>query len=125
MKKLLAATSLALVLGLAGNAMAQQPASVRGGFQGPGLTVMTVSEALKLNDDAPVKLSGKIEKSLGNEKYLFKDATGSITIEIDDEDWNGVTVGPDDIVEIRGEVDTHWNKPTDIEVDSIAISLKK
>ena len=121
MKKLLAATSLALVLGLAGNAMAQQPASVRGGFQGPGLTVMTVSEALKLNDDAPVKLSGKIEKSLGNEKYLFKDATGSITIEIDNEDWNGVNATPDTEIVITGEIDKDMLRDAEVDVDMVTL----
>ncbi len=121
MKKLLAATSLALVLGLAGNAMAQQPASVRGGFQGPGLTVMTVSEALKLNDDAPVKLSGKIEKSLGNEKYLFKDATGSITIEIDDEDWNGVNATPETEIIITGEIDKDMLRDAEVDVDMVTL----
>ena len=121
MKKLLAATSLALVLGLAGNAMAQQPASVRGGFQGPGLTVITVSEALKLNDDAPVKLSGKIEKSLGNEKYLFKDATGSITIEIDDEDWNGVNATPDTEIVITGEIDKDMLRDAEVDVDMVTL----
>ena len=121
MKKLLAATSLALVLGLAGNAMAQQPASVRGGFQGPGLTVITVSEALKLNDDAPVKLSGKIEKSLGNEKYLFKDATGSITIEIDDEDWNGVNATPETEIIITGEIDKDMLRDAEVDVDMVTL----
>ena len=121
MKKLLAATSLALVLGMAGNAMAQQPASVRGGFQGPGLTVMTVSEALKLNDDAPVKLSGKIEKSLGNEKYLFKDATGSITIEIDDEDWNGVNATPETEIIITGEIDKDMLRDAEVDVDMVTL----
>ena len=29
-------------------------------------------------DDTPVKLVGKIEKSLGDEKYLFRDSTGSV-----------------------------------------------
>ena len=31
----------------------------------------------------------------------------------------GLTVTPKDKVEIRGEVDTHKHKPTDIEVDTI------
>lgn len=121
MKKLLAATSLALVLGLTGNAMAQQPASMQGGFQGPGLSVMTVSEALKLNDDTPVKLSGKIEKSLGNEKYLFKDATGSITIEIDNEDWNGVNATPDTEIVITGEIDKDMLRDAEVDVDMVTL----
>ena len=49
----------------------------------------------------------------------FQDQTGTIKIEIDDEDWNGVTVGKDDVVQIQGEVDKSWTKPTKIEVDFI------
>ena len=59
----------------------------RGGFTGPGLSVSTVAEANKMSDDQPVVLVGQIQQSLGDEKYLFKDASGTITIEIDDEDW--------------------------------------
>ncbi len=120
MKKFMTLTSLALVFGLSGNALAQQP---RGGFQGPGLPVMTVAEALKVSDDTPVKLAGKIEKSLGNEKYLFKDATGTITIEIDDDDWKGVTATPDSELIIEGEVDKEMFKDTEIDVD--VVTLKK
>ena len=115
MKKFTALTSLALVFGLSGNAPA--------GFQGPGLPVMTVAEALKVSDDTPVKLAGKIEKSLGNEKYLFKDATGTITIEIDDDDWKGVTATPDSELIIEGEVDKEMFKDTEIDVD--VVTLKK
>lgn len=120
MKKFAAVTSLALIFGLSGNALAQQP---RGGFQGPDLPVMTVAEALKVSDDTPVKLAGKIEKSLGNEKYLFKDATGTITIEIDDDDWRGVTATPDSELIIEGEVDKDMFRDTEIDVD--IVTLKK
>ena len=112
--------SLAFILGLSGNASAQQTA---GGFQGPGLSVATVAEALKASDDAVIKLSGKIEKSLGDEKYLFKDATGTITVEIDNEDWNGVTATPDSELIIEGEIDKDLFK--DAEIDVNIVTLKK
>lgn len=118
MNKFATLTSLALIFGLAGNAAAQAP---RGGFQGPGLSVMTVAEALKAADDTPVKLEGKIEKSLGDEKYLLKDASGTVTIEIDDDDWRGVTVTPNDTVEIEGEVDKNMFRSTEIDVDRISV----
>ena len=118
MKKLLGATSLALVLGLTGNSFAQQ-APAAGGFQGPGIDMITISEALTLPDDAPVKISGKIQKSLGDEKYLFKDSTGTIKVEIDDKHWKGQTVTPADTVIISGEIDKEWNRKTEIDVDRI------
>ena len=120
MKKFATLTSLALILGLTGNTLAQQ---LGGGFQGPGLPVITVAEALNVSDDTPVKLIGKIEKKLGDEKYLFKDATGTVTIEIDDDDWRGVTATPDSELIIEGEVDKHIFKGTKIDVD--IVTLKK
>lgn len=90
------------------------------GFTGPsGEATTTVEQAKKMPDDSNVVLRGNIEKALGGEKYVFKDATGSIVVEIDDDDWGGLDVSPNDTVEIRGEVDTHMMKPTDIDVDSI------
>lgn len=46
----------------------------------------------------------------GDEEYMFKDSTGKIVIEIDDEDWGGLTVGPKDTVEISGEIDRDFKK---------------
>ena len=82
----------------------------------------TVAQVLTYSDDTPVVVNGQIEKSLGNEKYLFKDSTGSVTIEIDDEDWRGLNVTPKDTITIRGEIDKDLFK-TEIDVDSV--SLKK
>lgn len=114
MKKMLSVSVFSLGLAFAGNAFA--------GFQGPGLDPTTVAKALDMGDEAAVVLVGQIEKSLGNEKYQFKDATGTIVVEIDDEDWRGVNVKPEDTIIIRGEVDKELLK-TEIDVDSV--ELKK
>ena len=79
---------------------------------------MSVAEAKELRDDSPVVLVGKITKSLGGEKYLFTDGTETVTIEIDNEDWNGLSVSEKDTV-IRGEVDKGFTS-YEIDVDSIA-----
>ena len=124
MKNVLSVAAMAVVLGFASASMAQGfngPVQA-GGFQGPGLSSTTVAEALKMGDDTSVVLEGKIEKSLGKEQYMFSDATGSVTIEIDNDDWRGVTVTPNDTVIIRGEVEKDFFK-TEIDVD--AIELKK
>ena len=81
----------------AGSAMAQFVE--RGGFKDPATIVNTVAELKHM------VLEGKIEKRLGKEEYLFSDASGSITVEIDDDEWRGVEVGPQDSVEIIGELD--------------------
>ena len=109
-----------ILLSLTGTA---QVANSAGGFVGPSVSSTTVAEAAKMTDDTPVVLVGNIEKKLGNELYQFSDKSGSIIIEIDNEDWNGLTVKPEDTVEISGEVDKELMKDVKIEVDSI--SLKK
>ena len=63
-----------------------------------------------MKDDTHATLQGNIVRQVGHEKYLFKDATGEIVVEIDDEDWGGVTVGPQDTVELIGEIDKDINK---------------
>ena len=93
--------------------------NTNGGFTGPGteMTVVSIQEAKGMNDDAIVVLQGNIQKKIGDELYLFSDGKDTVAIEIDDDDWNGLNVGPDDVVEITGEVDKglsliHISEPT-------------
>lgn len=87
-----------------------------GGFTGPGseVAIVSVQQAKGMNDDAMVILQGNIQKKVGDELYLFSDGNDTIMVEIDDDDWNGLSIGPNDIVEISGEVDKGW---TSIEID--------
>ena len=100
-------------------------AQLAGGFDGPrapSMAPITIKEALSMRDDAIVVLEGKIVHSLGDEKYLFKDATGEVIIEIDDEDWHGVKVTPEDTLEIVGEVDKELFETTKIDVKSFTVN---
>ncbi|MBO7093609.1 MAG: YgiW/YdeI family stress tolerance OB fold protein [Spirochaetia bacterium] len=72
--------------------------------------ITTVEKALNMRDDTHATLRGNIVRQIRHEKYLFKDATGEIVVEIDDDDWGGVTVGPNDTVELIGEIDRDINK---------------
>lgn len=85
-----------------------------GGFSGPKASSMTVEQAKKMSDDTWVTLQGTIESQVSKEHYLFRDATGTINIDIDDKRWNGLTVTPKDKVEIEGEVDKDFNS---VEID--------
>jgi uncharacterized protein (TIGR00156 family) len=97
-----------------------QPAVTQGGgFVGPGLETITVKEALTQGDDSYVNLKGQIVRHLGKDKYLFKDATGEIIIDIDNNKWNGLTITPSDVIEIKGEIDKDW---TSLEIDVDYIS---
>lgn len=75
---------------------------------------------MQLKDDTPVTLKGRIIERLGDERYTFKDATGTIVVDIDDEDWKGLEVTPEMDIIIEGEVD---KKRSRIEVDADSIRL--
>ncbi|EPY6921408.1 YgiW/YdeI family stress tolerance OB fold protein [Klebsiella variicola] len=85
-----------------------------GGFTGPSGAVTTVANAKSLRDDTWVTLRGRITERISDDLYKFQDASGVINVDIDHKRWNGVTVGPQDTVEIQGEVDKDWNS---VEID--------
>lgn len=88
-------------------------------FQGPGKPGITsVSAAQEAVDDAWVTLSGTILRQVGEERYLFQDATGTMIVEIDHEDWRNVPVNPETILRVSGEIDREWGT-TEIEVKQI------
>jgi uncharacterized protein (TIGR00156 family) len=73
-------------------AVAGLTAGAQEGYSGPGLDPLTVEEAKNLRDDSPVLLRGNITRFLGDEKYLFSDDSGTITIEIENRLWKGLSV---------------------------------
>ncbi|PJK13935.1 TIGR00156 family protein [Lysobacteraceae bacterium NML07-0707] len=96
-----------------------QPANARAGFTGPSQQqVISVAQAKGLRDDAKVVLQGHIKQHKHGEIYVFEDASGRIDVDIDADDWGGQQIGPDDRVEIHGEVDKGL-RTLEIDVDSI------
>ncbi len=98
--------------------VAAPTAQTTGGFVGGKESIVTVRQVKEMRDDVNVVVKGKILQRLGDEKYLFEDGTGSITVEIDKKDWRGQTVTPDDTVKLYGEVDRGILK-TEIDVDYV------
>lgn len=90
----------------------------KGGFVGGAETIVTVKQVNEMRDDVPVIVKGHIVQRMGDEKYLFEDSTGSITVEIDDDNWRGQTVAPTDTVKLYGDVDRGIFK-TEIEIDYV------
>ncbi len=124
MKKLIYTLLFAITFSFAGSAFSGFQAvaptpTENGGFKGPSNGITTVSEALKAKDDALVILTGKIERETSKDKYLFRDSTGAIIVEIDNEEWQGQTITPTDTVIIHGEVDKEIMGKTEIDVDKI------
>jgi uncharacterized protein (TIGR00156 family) len=95
------------------------PNQAPGGFSGPGPEETTVEKARQRPDDSYVILRGQIVRHLGNDKYLFRDSSGEINLDVDRDKWMGQTVTPENTVVIHGEVDRDWNS-LEIDVDSLA-----
>lgn len=66
---------------------------------------ITVKQAQNMPDDSWVTLQGNIVKRVDDDEYIFRDATGTMKVEIDHDDWHGLNVTPGDRVEIHGELD--------------------
>ena len=83
--------------------------------------VISVKEALKLNDDAKVVLESKIKSHIKSDKYEFVDKNGDvIVVEIGNKKWGNATANEDTPLRIRGEVDKELTK-TKIDVDSVEV----
>ena len=74
-----------------------------------GTAPITINEARNLPHDSWVVLNGNIISTLatGKHNYLFRDASGEITVDIGRKEWRGLSVGVSDRVEIYGEVKLH------------------
>jgi len=97
-----------------------------GGFIGADSSpVLTAVTAANRPNESNVRLVGFLIEKLGSERYLFRDDSGTIVVEIDDDDWNGIEASAETRVEIAGEVDREWKllqRETEIDVDSIRLA---
>lgn len=83
----------------------------------------TVKQALTLKDDTKVQLRGHVVKAIGDEKYQFRDQTGTITVDIDDDLWNGKAISATTPITISGEVDVDYQPTKRVEIDVDAVKF--
>ncbi len=81
------------------------------------LKTTSVKQALTQKDDTKVQLHGYVVKSLGDEKYQFQDKTGSVTVEIDNELWQGKPISAKTPVTLIGEIDIDHKPTKHVEID--------
>lgn len=93
-------------------------AEMHEGFRDSSTKKTTISEAMKMNDDSYVTIKGNLVKKLSEDKYTFKDSTGTITVEIDKDKWAGVSADTKDILELTGEIEKR-NNFVKLDVDSV------
>lgn len=107
------------LIALCGAAVAANADPQNGGFRGPdNYQLVTIAETADLPDDSAVRLEGFIVRSLGDEEYEFRDDTGTLIVEIDDDDWGGLEVTPDVRVQLHGEIDQE-RQSVELDVDDI------
>ncbi|MBM7062803.1 NirD/YgiW/YdeI family stress tolerance protein [Pseudomonas sp. UL073] len=97
-------------------------AALAANYTGPGSTpaITTAAAALTAADDTPVVLSGQIVKRLQGDKYEFKDASGTIQVEIDHDDWPAQSVSETAKVKLSGEVE-HEHGGHEVDVDRVEL----
>jgi len=64
-----------------------------------------------------------VVKAIGDEKYEFKDHTGQITVDIDDDLWQGKKIAANTEVTLLGEVDIDYKPTKRVEIDVDAIQF--
>ena len=84
---------------------------------------VTVKQALSLKDDSKVQLKGYVVKSIGDEKYQFRDNTGTINVKIDDKLWHGKKVSAKTPVTIVGEIDIDHKPAKHVSIDVDAVKF--
>ena len=87
------------------------------GFNGQADKI-SVIETLKRPDDSYITVEGNIVKKISSDKYLFKDATGTMTVEIDNEKWGNTDVSEKDTLELSGEIERKFNS-IHLDVDTV------
>ena len=121
MKTMMKAVLMAAMMGsVASVAVANSNTAVN---QAAFAKTVTVKQALSLADDSKVQIKGYVVKAVGDEKYQFRDSTGSITVEIDDELWNGKAISAKTPMTIVGEVDVDYKPTKRVEIDVDAVSF--
>ena len=104
---------LGLLLGFSQEAASQ--------FVSDSSSVHTVAAVKEMKDNSWFTLEGHIVKQVRKERYIFRDQSGEVEVEIDDEKWKGRKVDPGTKIRISGEVEKDFLSSMDIEVKRIEL----
>ena len=98
------------------------PVNASADFEGPGSFsyLLTVNSVYALEDDETVVLEGYLLRKIQKNQYVFKDQTGEIDVVIKDKLLRKITVTPDTLIRVRGEIDKDWFSII-VEVDSVEV----
>ena len=80
--------------------------------------IMTVEQAKTMHDGATISLRGNVIKHEGDDRYLFRDKTGTIAAIIPAAVFDGQDIKPDKLVSINGSLDSKMTPPL-VRVDKL------
>ena len=104
--------------------VAATPLVAQAGYTGPGAqppAKMSAQEAIKAADDTAVVLEGHIVRHLGKDRYLFRDASGEITVEIDHKHMPKASFDAKQRVRLTGEVDRELVGQDEVDVKQVEL----
>ena len=99
-------------------------AAAQAGYTGPtaGPTLTTVRAVLEDGADEQLfTVTGHIVNRVGDEKYNFRDETGTILAEIDDKYFMNLTVDDKTTVELQGEVERDLIGAPELDVKRLTV----
>ncbi len=84
------------------------------GFKGKSAasSISSIKDVLGMYDDQIAVIKGNIVNQISDDKYLFRDKSGEMVVEIDYKYWNGLEVTEEDVLELTGKVDKDYNGVT-------------
>lgn len=80
----------------------------------------TIAQTKSMHDDSRVVLEGYIVAQIDDDDFTFKDNTGTIRIDVEDQAWNGLNVTKNDKIRIHGKLDKEFTNSS-IEVYQIEL----
>lgn len=105
--------------GLKKDAAPPPPHSLDEGYRGAEeARSMTVEQAKEMHDGASISLRGNLIDGSGNDKYKFRDKTGTIDTIIPKAVFDGREVQPDNLLSISGSLDKKMTPPV-VRVDRL------
>ncbi|QGN38402.1 YdeI family stress tolerance OB fold protein [Klebsiella oxytoca] len=95
------------------------PHKIDDGYRGTeDARIMTVRQAQEMHDGATISLRGNLIEQHGEDRYRFRDKTGTISVIIPAAVFNGREVKPDRMIGINGSLDKKMTPPV-VRVDRI------
>ncbi len=105
--------------GLKKDAAPPPPHSLDEGYRGAEeARSMTVEQAKEMHDGASISLRGNLIDGGGNDKFKFRDKTGTIDTIIPQAVFDGREVHPDNLISISGSLDKKMTPPV-VRVDRL------